>query len=106
MFDTLPYTQEKTFSVLQKLELSDQAWEIINLSFRTRVKESAEEVVSFQFRLLPERITSRQESTLPAVREELLAKLQQAYPDEQLEVVLQVTMCCGSDCFGCRQFGR
>lgn len=106
MFHNLPYNQEKTFALFQDLDFSDQARELIKLSFRTRVKESAEETVSFQFRILPERISVRQEQMIELVREEMFAKLKKKYPYEQLEVVFQVTMCCGSECFGCRQFGR
>jgi len=106
MFQNLPYNQEKTFPILQKLELSDQARELIKLSFRTRVKESAEETVSFQFRILPDRISAAQERMVESVREEIVSKLKKHYPDEQLEVVLQVVPCCGSECFGCRQFFR
>gem|GEM_PF-6774247 len=99
MFSNLPYNPEATLSILKKLDLSEQARKIINLSFRTRVKESHEETVSFQFRILPERISGILEKTIPMVREELLSKLQKEYPNEQLDVVFQVTMCCGSDCF-------
>lgn len=106
MFDNLPYNQESTFPILQKLDLSDQARELIKLSFRTRVKESAEETVSFQFRILPEKISALQQSYIEPIREEITSKLKNHYAEEQLEVVIQVTMCCGSECYGCRQFGR
>lgn len=106
MFDDLPYNQEKTFTLLQTLDLSDQARELIKLSFRTRIKQSWEEMMSMQFRILPERISSVQEKHLDQVREEIATKFKKHYPTEPIEVVMQVAPCCGSECFGCRQFGK
>lgn len=104
MFTNLPLNPEKTNLILQQLALSDDARELIKLSFRTRIKESAEETISFQFRILPEKISSAQQERIEQVREEIATKLKKYYPEEQIEVVIQVTMCCGSECFWCRQF--
>jgi hypothetical protein len=104
MFTNLPLNQEKTYHILQQLALSDDARELIKLSFRTRVKESAEETISVQFRILPEKISSAQQERIDQVRDEITTKLKKHYPEEQCEVVIQVTMCCGSECFWCRKF--
>lgn len=104
MFTNLPLNPEKTNLILEQLALSDDARELIKLSFRTRIKESAEETISFQFRILPEKISSAQQERIEQVREEIFTKLKKHYPEEQCEVVIQVTMCCGSECFWCRQF--
>jgi hypothetical protein len=106
MFHNLPYNQEKTILILQKLELSEHTRELIKLSFRTRVKLTPEETISVQFRILPEKISPQQEARLPAVREEIVTQLKTHYPQESVEVVFQVAPCCGSECFGCRQFFR
>ena len=104
MFTNLPLNPEKSYHILQQLALSDDARELIKLSFRTRVKESAEEIISFQFRILPEKISSAQQERIEQVRDEIAAKLKKHYPEEQCKVVIQITMCCGSECFWCRQF--
>ncbi len=104
MFSTLPLNTKETLAILETIGLSDQARELIKLSFRTRVKESAEETISVQFRILPEKISSAQQERIEQVREEIFTKLKKHCPKEQLEVVIQVTMCCGSECFWCRQF--
>lgn len=106
MFENLPYNQERVFTLLQDLDLSDHARELIKLSFRTRVKQSWEEMMSMQFRILPERISPVQEKRLDQVRDEIATKLKNRYPTEPIDVVMQVAPCCGSECFGCRQFGR
>jgi len=99
VFTSLPLNKEATFPLLQDLLLSDQAWEIIALSFRTRVKEAKEGVISFQFRILPEHISENQKNSIDAVRDELIGKLTKQYPDFMLDVVIQVSPCCGTQCF-------
>ena len=84
------------------LDLSPQAREIIKLSFRTRIKANEEGVINFQFRILPENISPEQIEHIPAVRDELLQKLTDAFPAEKMDVVIQVTLCCMTQCFGCR----
>lgn len=99
MFSTLPLNTKETLAILETITLSDDARELIKLSFRTRVKDSSEETISFQFRILPEKISSAQQERIEQVREEIATKLKKQYPEEQIEVVIQVTMCCGSECF-------
>ena len=104
MLGHLPLNKEATYLLLEKLDLSEQAWEIFKLSFRTRVMEESDgEMISFQFRILPERISAQQKEKISLVHEELLTRLQKHYPDLLFEVVLQVAFCCGRDCFGCRK---
>ena len=99
IFANLPLNQEPTYAILKILDLSPQAREIIKLSFRTRIKANEEGVINFQFRILPENISPAQIEHIPAVREELLQKLTEAFPAEKIDVVIQVTLCCMTQCF-------
>lgn len=104
IFTNLPLNKEATFAILQELALSPQAWEIIKLSFRTRIKANEEGVIGFQFRILPENITPTQQESIPVVREEILQQIIEKYPTEKIDVIIQVTLCCMTQCFWCRSW--
>jgi KilA-N domain len=104
MFSTLPLNTKATVAILETIWLSDQARAIVKLSFRTRTILTQETIVTVQFRLDQETITESEKSLIESVHEEILSKLQKYYPDETFAVVIQVSMCCGSDCLWCRKF--
>lgn len=99
-----PRNKEAVYAFLEPLALSDETWSMIKLSFRTRAKETNEWVISFQFRIMPEKISAAQECHIDAIREEIATKLALQHPSLLFDVIVQVAPCCGSQCFGCREF--
>lgn len=104
VFSTLPLNRDVMYPILENLSLSEQAWELIRLSFRSRIKEAPEWAIAFQFKIAPATISAKQEKLIDIVREEILPKLQEAYPQHTFIVSFTIAECCGSDCFGCTTF--
>ena len=90
---------------LSQIPLNIPTENLLKKSFRTRIKYE-NNIMIFQFRISPDSLSEWENLQIKILEQSLKNKLQSSNKDKAIEVQIKTSNCCGSNCWGCREYGK
>ena len=90
---------------LSQIPLNLATENLLKKSFRTRIKYE-NDLMIFQFRISPDSLSEWEKIQVKILEQSLKNKLQSNNRDKNIEVQIKISNCCGSNCWGCREYQK